>query len=150
MYKGVARLVGMTVIDHTAETPAEEFEVVKQRWDVYDFFFVHVKKTDSYGEDGNFAAKVGVIEAVDQALPILLDLKPAVLIITGDHSTPAKLKRHSWHPVPVLLAADTARFGSATTFGETSCRHGSLGQIRHVDLMPLALAHAMRLDKYGA
>lgn len=150
MYKGVSRLVGMDVIDHAAETPAEEFAVVKQHWDAYDFFFVHIKKTDSYGEDGNFAAKVGVIESVDQALPALLDLKPDVLIITGDHSTPAKLKRHSWHPVPVLLAADSARFGPATTFGEASCRQGTLGQIRHVDLMPLALAHAMRLDKYGA
>jgi 2,3-bisphosphoglycerate-independent phosphoglycerate mutase len=150
MYKGVARLIGMDIIDHQAETPAEQFEVVKQHWDAYDFFFVHIKKTDSYGEDGNFQAKAGVIEAVDQALPALLDLQPDVLIITGDHSTPAKVKRHSWHPVPVLLAADTARFGPPTAFGETSCSQGTLGQIRHVDIMPLALAHAMRLDKYGA
>jgi 2,3-bisphosphoglycerate-independent phosphoglycerate mutase len=150
MYKGVARLVGMDVIDHTAETPAEQFAVVKQHWADYDFFFVHIKKTDSYGEDGNFEGKVGVIEAVDQALPQLLDLKPDVLVITGDHSTPAKLKRHSWHPVPLLLAADSARFGSSTTFGETSCSQGTLGQIRHIDIMPLALAHALRLDKFGA
>ena len=150
MYKGVAKLIGMDVIEHTAETPAEEFAVVKQHWDDYDFFFVHIKKTDSYGEDGDFAAKVGVIEAVDHALPALLDLQPDVLLITGDHATPAKLKRHSWHPVPVLLAADSARFGPPTAFGETGCRQGALGQIRHVDIMPLALAHAMRLDKYGA
>ncbi|MFC2026170.1 2,3-bisphosphoglycerate-independent phosphoglycerate mutase [Chloroflexota bacterium] len=150
MYKGVSRLVGMDVIDHNAETPAEEFEVVKQIWDKYDFFFVHIKKTDSYGEDGNFDAKVGVIEAVDKALPTLLDLNPEVLIITGDHATPAKLKRHSWHRVPVLLAADSTLFGSNTYFGETSCANGTLGLINHVDLMPLALAHALRLGKYGA
>ncbi len=150
MYKGIARLVGMDVIEHDAQTPAEEFEVVKKYWDDYDFFFVHIKKTDSYGEDGNFAAKVGVIEAVDAALPALLDLKPDVLVITGDHSTPAALKRHSWHPVPILLAADTARRETATEFGETACITGSLGHIQHVDIMPLALAHAMRLGKYGA
>ncbi|MBN1146299.1 MAG: 2,3-bisphosphoglycerate-independent phosphoglycerate mutase [Anaerolineales bacterium] len=150
MYKGVSRLLGIEVIEHDAETPAEEFEVVKQHWDQYDFFFVHIKKTDSYGEDGNFEGKVKVIESVDQALPILLDLKPDVLVITGDHSSPAKVKRHSWHPVPVLLAADTARFGPLTTFGETSCATGTLGKIQHVDIMPLALAHAMRLGKYGA
>lgn len=150
MYKGVARLVGMDVIEHTAETPAEEFEVVRRHWDEYDFFFVHIKKTDSYGEDGNFNAKVHVIETVDEALPALLDLKPDVLIITGDHSTPARLLRHSWHPVPVLLAADTVRFGRPVKFGETNCATGTLGPIRHVDLMPLALAHAMRLSKYGA
>ena len=150
MYKGVSRLVGIDVIEHRAETPAEEFEVVKQNWNQYDFFFVHIKKTDSYGEDGNFDAKAHVIESVDQALPILLDLKPDVLVITGDHSSPAKLKRHSWHPVPVLLAADSARFGGATVFGETSCAIGTLGKIQHVDIMPLVLAHSMRLGKYGA
>ncbi len=150
MYKGVARLVGMDVIEHDAETPAEEFEVVREHWDEYDFFFVHIKKTDSYGEDGNFDAKVGVIEAVDQALPILLDLNPDVLIITGDHSTPSLLKRHSWHRVPVLMAAEWARYGPATKFGETNCAAGTLGLIHHVDIMPLALAHAKRLGKYGA
>ncbi|OGO35550.1 MAG: phosphoglycerate mutase [Chloroflexi bacterium RBG_16_57_11] len=150
MYKGVARLVGMDVIDHNGETPAEEFEVVRQHWDEYDFFFVHIKKTDSYGEDGDFEARVHVIETVDEALPILLALKPEVIVITGDHATPAKLKRHSWHPVPVLLAADSARFGVPGKFGEALCLHGTLGRIRHVDIMPLALAHAMRLGKYGA
>jgi 2,3-bisphosphoglycerate-independent phosphoglycerate mutase len=150
MYKGVARLVGMDVIEHKAETPAEEFEVVKQHWNEYDFFFVHIKKTDSYGEDGKFENRVGVIEAVDQALPVLLGLKPDVLVITGDHSTPAKLSRHSWHKVPVLLAADAARFGPATKFGEASCVTGTLGPIHHVDIMPLVLAHSLRLGKYGA
>ncbi len=150
MYKGVARLVGMDVIEHDAETPAQEFEVVKRYWNDYDFFFVHIKKTDSYGEDGNFDARAHVIETVDDALPILLDLKPDVLVITGDHSTPAKLLRHSWHPVPVLLAADTARFERLTQFGETACAGGMLGKIRHIDIMPLALAHALRLGKYGA
>ena len=82
--------------------------------------------------------------------PILLNLDPDVLVITGDHSTPAKLKRHSWHRVPVLIAAETARFDSAAAFNEASCNSGTLGQIRHVDIMPLALAHAMRLGKYGA
>jgi len=150
MYKGVSRLVGMDVIQHDAETPAQEFEVVKENWDDYDFFFVHVKKTDSYGEDGNFDAKVGVIEEVDQALPGLLELKPDVIVITGDHSTPSLMKRHSWHRVPVLIWAEWARYGKSMPFGETSCATGSLGLIRHVDIMPLALAHAKRLGKFGA
>ena len=150
MYKGVARLVGMDVIEHDAETPAQEFEVVKKHWNDYDFFFVHIKKTDSYGEDGKFAERAHVIETVDEALPVLLDLKPDVLVITGDHSTPAKLKRHSWHTVPVLLAANSARFGKPAKFGESACLTGTLGAIRHVDILPLALAHAERLGKYGA
>ena len=150
MYKGVSRLVGMDVIEHDGETPAQEFEVVKKLWNDYDFFFVHIKKTDSYGEDGKFNERVHVIETVDEALPILLDLKPDVLVITGDHSTPAKMKRHTWHKVPVLIAADSARFGKPSKFGESACLTGTLGSIHHVDILPLALAHAERLGKYGA
>ena len=152
MYKGVARLVGMDVVPSIGETPADEFETVRQNWDKHDFFFVHIKKTDSSGEDGNFEAKKKVIEAVDQALPALLDLNPDVLVITGDHSTPCLLKSHSWHPLPILLSANTARVNppTVTQFGETASIGGSLGQIRHVDIMPLAMAHASRLTKFGA
>jgi 2,3-bisphosphoglycerate-independent phosphoglycerate mutase len=152
MYKGVARLVGMDVVPSIGETPADELETVRQHWDEYDFFFVHIKKTDSSGEDGNFEAKKHVIETVDEALPALLDLKPDVLVITGDHSTPCLLKSHSWHPLPILLSASTARVNPPTIsqFGETACIGGSLGQIRHVDILPLAMAHASRLTKFGA
>jgi 2,3-bisphosphoglycerate-independent phosphoglycerate mutase len=150
MYKGVARLVGMDVVDSLGEAPAEEFETVRRNWDNYDFFFVHIKKSDSTGEDGNFDAKVHVIETVDEALPGLLDLKSDVLVVTGDHSTPCMLKSHSWHPLPILLSARTARVDPVTGFGETACLGGSLGRIRHVDIMPLAMAHALRLTKFGA
>ncbi len=150
MYKGVARLVGMDIVDSIGETPADEFETVRRNWDKYDFFFIHIKKTDSYGEDGNVDAKVHVIEQVDEALPALLDLKPDVLVVTGDHSTPCLLKSHSWHPLPIMLSARCARLDPVTTFGETACLGGSLGRIRHVDIMPLAMAHALRLTKYGA
>jgi len=150
MYKGVSRLLGMEVLPVGGEAPGDEFETVREHWNEYDFFFVHIKKTDSTGEDGNFDAKVHVIEAVDEALPALLDLEPDVLVVTGDHSTPALLKSHSWHPLPILLSARTARGDAVTSFGETACLGGSLGRIRHVDIMPLAMAHALRLTKYGA
>jgi 2,3-bisphosphoglycerate-independent phosphoglycerate mutase len=150
MYKGVSRLVGMEILPVDGDAPADEFETVRQRWDEYDFFFVHIKKTDSTGEDGNFDGKVHVIETVDEALPALLALEPDVLVITGDHSTPALLKSHSWHALPILLSARTARWDLVSEFGETACLAGSLGHIRHVDIMPLALAHASRLTKFGA
>jgi 2,3-bisphosphoglycerate-independent phosphoglycerate mutase len=150
MYKGVSRLVGMDIIPVNGESPTDEFDTVRQHWNDYDFFFVHIKKTDSTGEDGNFEAKAHVIEMVDEALPAILDLEPDVLIVTGDHSTPALLKSHSWHALPILLSARTGRKDPVTTFGETACLGGSLGHIRHVDIMPLAMAHALRLNKYGA
>ncbi len=152
MYKGVAKMVGMDVIETKSEdTPADEFKRVARLWPDYDFVFCHVKPTDSRGEDGNFDAKVAVIETVDKALPILLDLKPSVLIVTGDHSTPSTLKSHSWHPVPTLLyAPGTHMPDRAQCFGERDCMGGALGQFRAVDMMPIALAHAKRLEKYGA
>ncbi|NPV68297.1 MAG: 2,3-bisphosphoglycerate-independent phosphoglycerate mutase [Anaerolineae bacterium] len=152
MYKGVSKLVGMDVIqtgDH--DSTEDEFRKAAEIWDQYDFVFCHIKYTDSRGEDGNFDAKVKVIEGVDAALPILLDLKPDVLIITGDHSTPASYKAHSWHPVPTLLWAPGVILPDrAQAFGERECLVGGLGQFPATDLMPLALAHARRLEKFGA
>ncbi len=151
MYRGVSRLVGMDVISFDGETPADEFAAAKRIWDDYDFIFIHIKKTDSMGEDGNFDGKVHVIEMVDDALPQLMALKPDVLMITGDHSTPCKMRSHSWHPVPFLLwAPATARPDEQTSFGERACARGGLGTFLARQAMPLALAHAGRLDKFGA
>jgi 2,3-bisphosphoglycerate-independent phosphoglycerate mutase len=151
MYRGVASLVGMDVIAHSAHNVSEEFDVVAKHWNDYDFFFVHVKYTDSRGEDGDFDAKAKVIEEVDTALTKLLALKPDVLAITGDHSTPSQLKAHSGHPVPLLLHAPaTARPDRNNGFGERECARGGLGTIAAADIMQLALAHAGRLGKFGA
>ncbi len=151
MYKGVAELVGMSVLKVEGDRPEDEFAALAKGWNDFDFFFVHIKKTDSRGEDGDFAAKSAVIEAVDSVLPKLLELGPSVLAVTGDHSTPAKLKTHSWHPVPFLLwAPATVRTDDQTQFGESSCSRGGLGTFLATDAMPLMLAHALRLEKFGA
>jgi len=149
MYRGVAKLIGMDVLA-TGDTIEDEVETLKEHWADYDFFFFHVKKTDSYGEDGNFAGRVEVIEHVDHLLPEILGLEPSVIVITGDHSTPAKLKSHSWHELPVLLWAEDIRPDNVTHFGERPCMLGGLGHVRHVDLLPLAMAYARRLTRYGA
>lgn len=151
MYKGVAKLVGMDVINFEGETPADEFAAVSKIWNDYDFIFIHIKKTDSMGEDGNFAGKVKIIESVDAALPALLDLNPDVLMVTGDHSTPAKLRSHSWHPVPFLLWAPAShRPDLQVSYGERACARGGLGTFLAQEAMSLALAHALRMNKYGA
>jgi 2,3-bisphosphoglycerate-independent phosphoglycerate mutase len=149
MYRGLARLVGMTILQPGADL-AGQIEALRRHWDDADFFFVHYKYTDAAGEDGDFDRKVACIEEVDRAIPGILDLGPDVLIVTGDHSTPATLRSHSWHPVPVVLAAATCRPDAATTFGERACLQGGLGQIEAKYLLPLALAHAGRLAKFGA
>ncbi len=152
MYKGVSRLVGMDIVDTTAhDTPLDEFHYVADLWDQYDFFFIHVKATDSRGEDGAIEAKAAVIEEVDAALPALLDLQPDVIAVTGDHSTPAKMKSHSFHPVPTLIwAPATAMIDRVNGFGERQCIQGALGQFPAPDLMPLLMGHAGRLARYGA
>lgn len=149
MYRGIARLLGMTV-HPGANTIDEEFSALEEHFGGYDFLFLHVKPTDSRGEDGDFAAKVKVIEEVDALLPRITALRPDVLVVTGDHATPAVLASHSWHPVPVLLAAATCRPDRVTRFGENDCLTGGLGRIPAVQLMGLALAHARRLEKFGA
>jgi 2,3-bisphosphoglycerate-independent phosphoglycerate mutase len=151
MYKGVSKLVGMDVIDFRGETPADEFAAAARIWNDYDFLFIHIKKTDSMGEDGNFDGKIAVIESVDAALPELMKLAPDVLIVTGDHSTPSKLRYHSWHPVPFLLWAPATHLtDTQTVFGERACAQGGLGIFLAQEAMKLALAHALRLNKYGA
>src|SRR4029078_9959229 len=124
--------------------------VLEQNWSNYDFFFIHFKYTDSTGEDGNFAAKAKRTEEFDAAVPRITALKPDVLIVTGDHSTPSMLASHSWHPVPTLLSAEFCRTDACERFGEAECLRGGLGQFEAKYLMTLALANAKRLGKFGA
>jgi 2,3-bisphosphoglycerate-independent phosphoglycerate mutase len=176
MYKGLAQLVGMDILE-TGRSIEDQVNTLKKYYADYDFFFLHVKKTDSYGEDGNFAGKVSVIEEFDHWLPAVLELLPDVLVVTGDHSTPALLKAHSWHPNPVLLKAAwqrqmpvTGRFldvvaisekqnslkgkGQAveirTKFSEKACAGGILGNFNALDVLPMMMANALKFKKYGA
>jgi 2,3-bisphosphoglycerate-independent phosphoglycerate mutase len=149
MYKGLARLVGMDIVG-SAQTLAEQIDVLRDNWEKYDFFFIHFKYTDSTGEDGNFDEKVSRIEELDSLMPAIEKLGPAVLIVTGDHSTPSYLKSHSWHPVPTLLVSDCCRPDPHKTFNETTCITGGLGQFEAQYLMALALSNAGRLGKFGA
>ncbi|MEN8375907.1 MAG: 2,3-bisphosphoglycerate-independent phosphoglycerate mutase [Gemmatimonadota bacterium] len=148
MYQGVARLLGMEVAA-TPETDAAAVATVTSRYSEFDFHFLHFKHTDSRGEDGDFAAKVAAIEAIDALLPDLEDLDPDVIVVTGDHSTPAVMASHSWHPVPLLIASQWCR-GGTSGFGERACLAGEIGTIAGRNIMALALAHARRLRKFGA
>ncbi len=150
MYRGVARLVGMQVLDLAGGSLDNEISALETGWPGYDFFYVHVKQTDTFGEQGDFDGKVRAIEQVDALISRILALKPDVLIIAGDHSSPAVLKAHSWHPVPVLVHSRFVRPDGIAEFGEHACARGGLGTFPAVDLMPIALANAMRLAKYGA
>lgn len=149
-YRGIAKLVGMQILNVGGNTFVDEFATLEKNWDDFDFFYLHIKDTDLAGEDGNFARKVNIIEQVDALMPRLLALKPDVVIISGDHSTPAALKAHSWHPVPTLLYAQHVRADRIAEFGESACARGSLGVLPAKDIMPLALANAHRLEKFSS
>ncbi len=150
MYRGVAKLVGMDVLDTGTELE-DEFDTLLERWNDYDFFYFHVKPTDSAGEDGDFDRKVSIIERVDKQIPRLMQMSPDVLIVTGDHSTPSVMKAHSWHPVPTLMWSDLCRHDSVRSFGESACIAGALGcGFPAVDLIPIAMANSGRLEKFGA
>lgn len=150
MYRGVSRLIGMDVVPHPGGLE-ERFEVLRSLYgDDHNFYFLHVKKTDSLGEDADFDSKVAKLEQIDALLPKLTDLNPDVLVVTADHSTPAVMGRHSWHPVPVLLRAPYARVDAVDRFDDYACAHGILGRRPGTHLMGLALANAGRMQKYGA
>ncbi|HUT96582.1 MAG TPA: 2,3-bisphosphoglycerate-independent phosphoglycerate mutase [Dehalococcoidales bacterium] len=149
MYRGLAKLVGMQVLD-TGATIAEEMATLKENYNAYDFFFLHVKKTDSTGEDGDFERKTKLIEEADKSIPVLTGLKPDVIVVTGDHSTPATIKGHSWHPLPVVLCSKWCRPDRVDEFSESACISGGLGRFPATQIMPLAMAHALKLAKFGA
>jgi len=149
MYKGLARLAGMTLVGQ-AQSLEEQIDELARHWNDYDFFFLHFKYTDSTGEDGNFAEKVRRIEELDKAVPRIEKLRPDVLVVTGDHSTPSRMKSHSWHPVPTLLVADTCRPDGLAAFSERDCLRGGFGILPAKHLMLLAMAHAGRFGKFGA
>jgi len=149
MYKGLAKLVGMKIFNADSGIN-EELNILANHYSEHDFFYIHVKEADSAGEDGDFKRKVRAIEQVDSILPRLFNLKPEVIIVTGDHSTPAVLKGHSWHPVPLLLYSRWCRPDNTKEFSESACVSGGLGRIPATDIMPLAMANALKLIKFGA
>ncbi|MDY7003295.1 MAG: 2,3-bisphosphoglycerate-independent phosphoglycerate mutase [Cyanobacteriota bacterium] len=150
MYRGVSRLIGMDVVPHPGGMK-ERFEALESCYgDDYDFYFLHVKHSDSSGEEEDFDGKVKVLEEVDLLMPKVTKLNPDVLVVTADHSTPAILGGHSWHPVPIMMQAKSARIDDIDTFDEYACTRGTLGIRPGVHLIGLALAHAGRLQKYGA
>jgi len=149
MYKGLARLVGMEILE-TGETYKDEVETLKKHLDHHDFFYLHFKKTDSAGEDGDFRAKVKILEEIDRVIPSIVKLRPDALVVTGDHSTPSLLKGHSWHPNPILLFSKYIRPDGIRRFTERQCQRGQLGRFPAVDVIPLMLANGLKLKKFGA
>ncbi len=149
-YRGIAKLVGMQVLPVDGGLESDEFTTLEKNWNDFDFFYLHVKNTDIAGEDGDFARKVSIIEEVDRLIPRLISLKPDVIIVSGDHSTPAVLKGHSWHPVPTLVYGKYVRADGIAEFGERACGRGSLGVLLAKHIMPIALANAHRLEKFSA
>jgi 2,3-bisphosphoglycerate-independent phosphoglycerate mutase len=149
MYRGLAKLVGMTVLS-TGTTLADEIDTLRQHWRDFDFFFFHFKRTDSAGEDGNFDAKVAALQELDGVIPAIRELGPEVLMVAGDHSTPSALASHSWHPVPFVLNGPWCQSDPTRRFDEVQCRSGCLGTFPATEILPLAMAHARRLTKYGA
>ncbi len=149
MYRGLAKTVGMKVLK-TGITIEDEICTLKQAYEEHDFIYLHIKETDSAGEDGDFGRKVAALEHIDKLLPDITGLAPDVIVVTGDHSTPAMLKGHGWHPVPVLISSPWCHPDDVKEFSESACIHGGLGRIMAVDIMPLAMANALKLAKFGA
>jgi 2,3-bisphosphoglycerate-independent phosphoglycerate mutase len=149
MYRGLAKLVGMDTLP-VGSALDDSIATLRENWGRFDFFFVHYKYTDTAGEDGDFDRKVAKFEEADTAIKPLIEMEPDVLMIAGDHSTPATMAGHSWHPVPFILRSKNIRADECGMFSETELQKGSLGTFAAKEALPLAMAHAGRLKKYGA
>jgi 2,3-bisphosphoglycerate-independent phosphoglycerate mutase len=149
MYRGISRLVGMEIAP-VSQNLATQIDELERTYNDHTFFFMHVKTTDAAGEDGDYEGKAKAIEDVDVLIPRITALNPEVFVITGDHSTPSAMRSHSWHPIPILLAAKTVRRDRVTQFNENNCLQGGLGLFYSQHLMSFALAHAGKLIKFGA
>lgn len=149
MYRGLAKLVGMTVAPGGG-TPRSQLEAMRTRWNEFDFFFYHFKKADAAGEDGDYRAKVAALEEFDELLPDLRGLGADVMMVAGDHSTPSQMAAHSWHPVPFMLCTRSGEADEVTNFTEPACRLGAFGVFPAKEALSLAMAHAGRLMKFGA
>ncbi len=148
MYRGLATVAGMTVIS-TGRTFADEVDTLRENWDKHDFFFIHYKPADAAGEDGDFDAKVKCLEELDPFIPAIRELGPDVLMVAGDHSTPAIMAAHSWHPVPFMLNSKLTKGQGVPTFDEKACALGAIGQISATSVMVLGLSHAGKMTKFG-
>jgi 2,3-bisphosphoglycerate-independent phosphoglycerate mutase len=149
MYRGIARILGFEVLGPPADL-AEELTLLEKHWSDADFFFLHHKDADAAGEDGNRDAKLAAIERLDAMVPDLLSLEPDVIAVTGDHATPSQMAAHSWHPVPVLVRGALCGRDGVARFGERWCLQGGLGRRPSRELLPILMANAGRLAKYGA
>ena len=148
MYRGLAEVAGMKVIP-TGHTFGDEVETLRQNYNNHDFFFIHYKPADAAGEDGDFDAKVKCLEDLDPFIPQIRELEPDVFLVAGDHSTPAIMAAHSWHPVPFMLHSKLTRGEGVPGFNERTCAQGSVGSILATQVMLLAMSHAGKLNKYG-
>ncbi|MBM3935303.1 MAG: 2,3-bisphosphoglycerate-independent phosphoglycerate mutase [SAR202 cluster bacterium] len=148
MYRGLAQLCGMTVIP-TGTSFDDELDTLEANWDKHDFFFLHYKPADAAGEDGNFEAKIAALEELDKRIPRLVNLGADTLVIAGDHSTPAVIGAHSWHPVPLMVHSMDTKGEGIDAFNERQCANGSIGRIPATSVMMLAMAHAGKLAKFG-
>ncbi|MEC9446554.1 MAG: 2,3-bisphosphoglycerate-independent phosphoglycerate mutase [Chloroflexota bacterium] len=148
MYRGLATVAGMNVIP-TGKNFADEVDTLRANWDKHDFFFIHYKPADAAGEDGDFDAKVKCLEELDPFIPEILALEPDVLMVAGDHATPAIMAAHSWHPVPFMLHSKLTQGQGVLTFDEKACAQGAIGSIPATSVMVMGLSHAGKMTKYG-
>ena len=148
MYRGLATVAGMNVIP-TGHTFADEVDTLRANWDKHDFFFIHYKPADAAGEDGDFDAKVKCLEELDPFIPQILELEPDVLMVAGDHATPAIMAAHSWHSVPFMLHSKLTNGQGVPTFDEKACALGAIGSIPATSVMVLGLSHAGKMTKFG-
>lgn len=113
-------------------------KVLKKNLGVADYAYIHIKETDLPGHDNKPLEKKEMIEFVDKTLfKYIRKIAPPngiKVVVTGDHSTPCKLKSHSADPVPVLFY-NNGDVPEEKYFNEKEAKRGRLGRVVGNDLL---------------
>jgi len=124
--------------DGLKKAALHSIKVIKRNLKKADYCYIHIKETDIPGHDNKPFEKKGMLEYLDRTLFKFLarigPIKKVKIVITGDHSTPCKLKNHSSDPVPVLFY----NFGipkEKKIFNEKESRKGKLGKMLGKDVL---------------
>jgi 2,3-bisphosphoglycerate-independent phosphoglycerate mutase len=102
----------------------------------YDFVYAHIKGPDEPAHDGDFHKKREMIEEIDRKLERFKNFK-GILVVTCDHITSCKTRKHEFGPVPVLVYG--LGKGKSKAFNEIEAEKGKLGLITGKKLMDLIL-----------
>ncbi|MCC7085820.1 MAG: cofactor-independent phosphoglycerate mutase [Pirellulales bacterium] len=134
LLRGLAVLLGWSKVEVPGATGYTDTDyAAKGRFAIdalptTDLICVHVEATDEASHEGDVAAKVNALEAIDRHIvaPLYEALKQQGdyrILISPDHPTPIRLKTHNHGAVPFAMAGAGIPADAAKTYDEITAEN---------------------------